>query len=219
MDLQAGGFLEESADPVEISNRIMVRYCELWNELTGTEEFDTGERWKVEERIRRLNALGFDVDELAITTDFDGTRIQVQPKVVDAGHHSRRLLRLTGLDVGENQARRLLNDLDSFRASSNQQNESEEISAHDWLTRVYEPIIRRVPRELAAKLEPAELFHEVLEHRWYMAEKAMQDIPIEVAIDDYVASILPSKPDERSVLGVDTEELPVIAWDDPTDGR
>ena len=44
--------------------------------------------------------------------------VQLQPKVVDAGHHSRRLLRLTGLDVQENQARRLLNDLDPFRAET-----------------------------------------------------------------------------------------------------
>ena len=86
--------------------------------------------------------------------------MRIQPKVVDAGHHSRRLLRLTGLDVEENQARRLLNDLDSFRAATDRQAEDEEIVAHDWLTRVYEPTTRAVPAELRGKLEPAELFHE-----------------------------------------------------------
>jgi len=211
MDLQAGELLDASVDPVEISNRIVTRYEELWAELTATEEFDTGERWRVEERIRRLNVLGFDVDELAMTTDIDGTSISIQPKVVDAGHHSRRLLRLTGLDVGEGQARRLLNDLDSYRASTDRQNDDEELVAHDWLTRIYEPITRRVPRELSGKLEPAELFHEVLEHRWYMAEREQQDVPIERAIEDYVGSILPGKPDEASVVGVDTVEMPVIA--------
>jgi hypothetical protein len=210
MDLQAGELLDEDVDPVAISNRIVTRYEELWAELTLTEEFDTGERWRVEERIRRLNSLGFDVDELAITTDIDGTTISIQPKVVDAGHHSRRLLRLTGLDVGEGQARRLLNDLDSYRAGTNRQNDDEELVAHDWLTRIYEPITRRVPRELSGKLEPAELFHEVLEHRWYMAEREQHDVSIERAIEDYVGSILPSKPDEVSVVGVDTVEMPVI---------
>ena len=213
MDLQAGELLDPTIDPVDVSNRIVTRYEELWRELTATEEFDTGERWRVEERIRRLNAVGFDVDELAISTDIDGTRISIQPKVVDAGHHSRRLLRLTGLDVGEGQARRLLNDLDNYRAASDRQNDDEELVAHEWLTRIYEPITRRVPRELSGKLEPAELFHEVLEHRWYMAEREQQDVPIERAIEDYVRSILPTKPDEVSVVGVDTVEMPVIAAD------
>jgi hypothetical protein len=211
MDLEAGGYLPEDTDAVATSNRIVTRYEDLWGELTGLERFERGDRWRVDERIRRLNELGFDVDELSISTDLDGTHIQIQPKVVDAGHHSRRLLRLTGLDVEENQARRLLNDLDSFRASQDRQMEDEEIVAHDWLARIYEPITHTVPRELAAKLEPAELFHEVLEHRWYMSERAGHDVPIEDAITDYVETVLPSKPDEAAVVGVDTVEMPVVA--------
>ena len=133
MDLEAGGFLEEVADPLEVSEGIVDRYRKLWSALTESERFETGDRWRVEERIRRLNELGFDIDELAMSTDLDGTTIQIQPKVVDAGHHSRRLLRLTGLDVEENQARRLLNDLDSYRAATDRQNEDEELVAHEWL--------------------------------------------------------------------------------------
>ena len=211
MDLEAGGLLQEDRDPVEVSARIVSRYRELWDALTGSQLIADEERWRVDDRIRSLNALGFDVDELAITTDIDGTSIQIQPKVVDSGHHSRRLLRLTGLDVRENQARRLLNDLDAYTAGTGRQGEDEEMVAHDWLTNVYEPVTRRVPRELVTKLEPAEVFHEVLEHRWYMAERAQHDIPIEDAIDDYVRSILPGKPDEQAVLGIDTQQLPVIA--------
>lgn len=213
MDLEAGGLLQEAQDPIETATRIVSRYGELWDELTGPERFGMGERWRVEERIRRLNRLGFDVDELAISTDIDGTHIRIQPKVVDAGHHSRRLLRLTGLDVEENQARRLLNDLDAYRAATDRQNDDEEIVAHLWLSQVYEPITRTVPSELAAKLEPAELFHEVLEHRWYMAERNGRDVSISEAIGDYVKHVLPSKPDERAVVGVDTVEMPVIAWE------
>ena len=211
MDLEAGGLLEERADPIEISNRIVERYHSLWAELTDAERFETGDRWRVDERIRRLNELGFDIDELSMSTDFDGTTIQIQPKVVDAGHHSRRLLRLTGLDVEENQARRLLNDLDSFRAATDRQNEDEEIVAHDWLARIYEPTVRAVPRNLTVKLAPAEIFHEVLEHRWYMSERAGTDIPITAAVADYVGTVLPAKPDEQAVLGVDTVEMPVVA--------
>ncbi|QKE82692.1 DUF4032 domain-containing protein [Arthrobacter sp. NEB 688] len=211
MDLDAGGLLQEERDPVDVSERIVTRYRELWAELTNAETIDDTERWRVDDRIRRLNKLGFDVDELEITTDIDGTSIRLQPKVVDSGHHSRRLLRLTGLDVRENQARRLLNDLEVYSAATGRQGEDEEIIAHDWLAQVYEPVTRGVPRDLVAKLEPAEVFHEVLEHRWYMAERAQHDVPIRDVLEDYVAKVLPGKPDERAVLGVDTEELPVIA--------
>jgi hypothetical protein len=217
MDLAAGGFLDEVADPVEISQLIVDRYRSLWRELTEQERFEAGDRWRVEERIRRLNELGFDVDELAISTDIGGSTIQIQPKVVDAGHHSRRLLRLTGLDVEENQARRLLNDLDAFRAAQDRQNDDEELVAHDWLARVYEPIVRSVPRDMARKLEAAELFHEVLEHRWYMSERVGHDIPITDALKDYVATVLPNKPDEAAVVGVDTVEMPVVAMFPPAD--
>jgi Domain of unknown function (DUF4032)/Lipopolysaccharide kinase (Kdo/WaaP) family len=214
MDLEAGGLLEEVADPLEVSERIVDRYRMLWLALTESERFETGDRWRVEERIRRLNDLGFDIDELAMSTDLDGTTIQIQPKVVDAGHHSRRLLRLTGLDVEENQARRLLNDLDSYRAATDRQNEAEELVAHDWLVSVYEPTVRAVPRELSGKLEPAEVFHEVLEHRWYMSERAGTDVPIRLAVRDYIDQVLPAKPDEQAVLGVDTVEMPVVAMFD-----
>lgn len=213
MDLQAGGFVDESVDPIDVSAEIVNRYERLWEEITAPERFDTTKLFKVDERIRRLNDLGFDVDELSMTTDIDGTTLQIQPKVVDAGHHSRRLLRLTGLDVEDNQARRLLNDLDSFRAATDRQNDDEEQVAHDWLVHVYEPIVHTVPPALRGKLEPAEVFHEILEHRWYLSEAADHDVSIAEACRDYVDTILPAKPDEAAVVGVDTASIPVRARD------
>lgn len=210
MDLAAGGYLPEDLDAVAVARDLIERYRGLWEELTGDEWFDSGDRWRVDERIRRLNALGFDVDELAMSTDLDGTHLRIEPKVVDAGHHSRRLLRLTGLDVEENQARRLLNDLDSYRAAMDRQGDDEALVAHDWLERVYDPTCRRIPPELRAKLEPAEIFHEILEHRWYMAERVGHDVPIEDAVAEYLRDVLPSKPDEQAVLGTDTQLLPVV---------
>lgn len=211
MDLQAGGFIAAEVDPLSVSDLILSRYHELWKALTNVERYEIDERWKIDEHIRHLNDLGFDVGELDITTDFGGTHLSIQPKIVDAGHHAPRLLRLTGLDVEDNQARRLLNDLDAYRASQDRQNDDEDLVAHDWLARIYEPITRRVPPAMRAKLEPAEVFHEILEHRWYMAEKAKHDIPIEDAAADYVEKVLPAKPDESAVVGVDTQELPVRA--------
>jgi len=211
MDLAAGGLLDETLDPIDLSEVIVSRYRSLWAELTGPESFEPGERWRVAARIRRLNDLGFDVGELTISTDIEGTTIQIEPKVVDAAHHSRRLLRLTGLDAGENQARRLLNDLDEYRAERGLQGEDEAIVAHAWVSGCFEPVIRAVPRELRAKLEPAEIYHEVLEHRWYLSEQRGRDVGLGEAVADYVRGVLVHKPDEASVVGVDTEEMPVIA--------
>ncbi|MGO1339674.1 MAG: DUF4032 domain-containing protein, partial [Cellulosimicrobium funkei] len=126
----------------------------------------------------------------------------IQPKVVDAGHHSRRLLRLTGLDVQENQARRLLNDLDSFRAAAERQNDDEEFVAHDWLSGVFEPTIQAVPRNLRRKLEPAQLFHEILDHRWFISERAGRDVPMAEATQSYVENVLRHRPDEKAILGL-----------------
>jgi hypothetical protein len=215
MDLEAGGLFDEGVDPLEIADLIMHRYELLWSELTAPERFEQGDRWRVDDRIRRLNNLGFDVGELSISTDVDGTHIQIEPKIVDAGHHAHRLLQLTGLDVEENQARRLLNDLDAYRADTNRQNDDEELVAHDWLSRIYEPITRSVPAELRGKLEPAELFHELLEHRWYLSERAGHDVSLEETVRDYADTVLPTKPDEMAVLGVDTEAMPIRAAVNP----
>jgi len=207
MDLQAGEFLDEAEDAVAIGEALVVRYQELWRALTETESFGFGERWRVQARIDRLNDLGFDVGELDITTDLDGTSVRIQPKVVDAGHHSRRLMRLTGLDVQENQARRLLNDLDEFRAATDRQADDEAFVAHDWLTDVFEPAVRSVPRELRGKLEPAQIYHELLDHRWYLSQQQHRDVPMPEVATSYVATILPTRPDEQAVLGTRAEDL------------
>jgi tRNA A-37 threonylcarbamoyl transferase component Bud32 len=201
MDLQAGGLLHESIDPIELAGQLPVRYDHLWCQLTGVEEFTLGERWRMAQRIERLNALGFDVDEINIVTDIGGRSIRIQPKVVDPGHHSRRLMRLTGIDAEENQARRLLNDLDAYRVSTNQQAESEQVVAHEWLHEVYQPVVEAIPREMRGKLEPLEVFHEVLEHRWYTSEQRGYQVPLEEAVASYLADVLAHKPEEVAVLG------------------
>ena len=45
-----------------------------------------------------------------------GYRLRLRSQVVEPGHHRRRLLQLTGLRAQENQARRLLEDIEVFRA-------------------------------------------------------------------------------------------------------
>ena len=221
LDLQAGGRLDESIDPVEISNGIVAKYRTLWKELTATEEFDQSERWRINSRVERLNDLGFDIEELAIKTDETGTQVRIQPKVVDAGHHSRRLLRLTGLDAQENQARRLLNDLDSYRAAFGKEDIDEEVVAHEWAARVFEPVIRAIPRELRGKLEPAEIFHQLLDHRWYLSQNEGRDVPLAEAVSSYIDTVLRHRRDEATMInpptGTFTAPISLLDADDTDD--
>ncbi|MFJ2031621.1 DUF4032 domain-containing protein [Streptosporangium sp. NPDC087985] len=200
LDLEAGGLLHPSVDPEEVAGSVCSRYHTLWSELTSDEIIDEVDWHMIDQRIRRLNSLGFDVAEMMVRRKSGTGRLIVRPKVVDAGHHQRRLLRLTGLDVEENQARRLLNDLDSFRVSYGLRYEEEAIVAHRWLMEIFHPAVEAVPRELRRKLEPAQLFHEVLDHRWYLSEAAGNDVGLPAAVESYVKNILVFKPDEKALI-------------------
>ncbi|MGB3956013.1 MAG: DUF4032 domain-containing protein [Brooklawnia sp.] len=222
-DLEAGGLLDGSLDPLAMVATIEHRYAELWHELTGVEEFSGNELNRIEGRVRRLNALGFDIAELDIRTSPDGSTVRIQPKVVDAGHHSRRLLRLTGLDTEENQARRLLNDLDTYVVRTGRHHMDEAVAAHQWLNDTFEPVIRAVPPELMRKRDPAQIFHEVLDYRWYQSEREGREVPLADATAGYVRDVLSNLPDEAMPLtdraahqqDAATEDLPVVdPWED-----
>ncbi|MBG0815599.1 DUF4032 domain-containing protein [Planomonospora sp. ID82291] len=200
LDLEAGGLLHPSIDPEQVADSVCSRYHALWGELTSDEIIEEVDWHMIDQRIRRLNTLGFDVAEMMVRRKAGTGRLIVRPKVVDAGHHQRRLLRLTGLDVEENQARRLLNDLDSFRVSYGLRHEDEAIVAHRWLAEVFQPTVEAVPEELRRKLEPAQLFHEVLDHRWYMSQEAGGDVGLHAAVQSYVKNVLVFKPDEKALI-------------------
>jgi len=221
LDLQAGGRLQGDVDPVEISNGIVAQYRTLWKELTGSEEFSQSERWRINQRVERLNDLGFDIEELAIRTDTTGTQVRIQPKVVDAGHHQRRLLRLTGLDAQENQARRLLNDLDSYIATYGEAGADEEMAAHEWVAQVFEPVIRAIPKELQGRLEPAEVFHQLLDHRWYISQNQKRDVPLAEAVQSYIDNVLRHRRDEATLIdpptGTFTAPTEIVGTDDDDD--
>lgn len=206
MDLLASGKAVD-IDPNAVSQRIVDKYHELWRELTAVETFDAAERWRISRRVKRLNDLGFDIEELSMVADAEGHTVRIQPKVVDAGHHARRLLLLTGLDVEENQARRLLNDIDGYRLANSRVGADEEVLAHEWLSNVYEPVISAIPQNLTGRLEPAEIFHEVLEHRWYVSERAGKDVPLVEAVNSYVNEILVARRDEEAIISPTTESI------------
>ncbi|WFE51489.1 DUF4032 domain-containing protein [Micromonospora sp. WMMD1155] len=204
LDLQAAGLLHESIDPEVVCEEVVQRYERLWHEITYEQAIEREARHDIEGRIRRLNELGFDVAEVAMSGGEDG-RFLVRPKVVDAGYHTRRLLRLTGLDAEENQARKLLNDLDAYRAESDLIDEQQ--AAHRWLTEVFEPVVRAVPAHLRRKLEPQELFAQIIEHKWLLSEQAGRDVGMRHAVQSYLTDVLVHRPDEQAVLGVEVAGL------------
>lgn len=208
MDLLAGehmqrrlehvGLAPEDVDPFEISDRLVSTYTNLWEELTAEESFALDERWRVQARVERLNELGFDVEEASLESD-DAGQVRLRPRVVEPGHHARRLLHLTGLDTHENQARRILTDIGQF-GQALYPGLPEDLTAQLWMREIFVSIMEAVPAEMRRKLEPAEIVHEVLEHRWFMSEKAGKDISTPQAVKDYVKSQLSSRPDEKDVF-------------------
>jgi len=203
LDLEAETGREVVEDPWEFAADVRGRYEQLWDELTRDEVFAPGESKRLDQRLRRLNELGFDVEEVELLSSGSEVRLRLHSKVVEPGHHRRRLLHLTGLDAQENQARRLLNDLTAYRAELERSGDapvSDAAAAGRWLSEVFEPAIAAVPVELRGKRDAAELFHELLEHRWFLSECAGKDVGMKKAVESYVEQILRPAPDERLPL-------------------
>lgn len=200
LDLQMGGLLADGIDPVETALAIEQSYERLWAELTGVDEFNADETFRVDKRLRRLHDLGFDAAELELVTTVGGSRLRLVPRVVEHGFHAQRLRTLTGLEAGENQSRRLLNDISRYRAVLEQRGGRkvpESVAAARWLDERFERALAAIPPEMASKLEPAELYHQVLEHRWFLSERAGGDVGLDETVASYVADVLANAPAEQ----------------------
>jgi hypothetical protein len=206
MDLQAGELLPPEIDPFEVADELPRRYERLWDELTREEILRPEEqRYRIAERLRRLNELGFDADEVELISSGDGNKLRVRTKVAESGHHRRQLFMRTGIDAEENQARRLLNDIASFRGYLEQKEGhpvSETLAASRWLEEVYDAVLAATPDGLRGRLAPAEIFHEILEHRWYLSESAERDVGTTAAAKSYFETVLPEVPEAL------TEDVP-----------
>jgi len=196
LDLVASGALPDDFPVEGVVARLHSRYQALWDELTAEIRFPADEMWQIEQRIERLNDLGFDVEELDIVTDYDGDTVMLRPRVVELGHHQRELRALTGIQAEDAQARRMLNDIAAYTASRDLGGLSREVVAQRWLKEIYEPILEMIPESSRGKLEPAEVFHEILVHRWFMSEKAGHSVKLLDAAKDYMGVVLPERPEE-----------------------
>ncbi len=202
LDLEAGGRLTSGIDPIDFAIAIQGRYEALWDEITSVSTATIGDVVPMRDRLERLHDLGFEVEEMEVVTNADDVSVNFIPKVVEHGYHAERLKNLTGLTAGENQARRMLQDIHSYAAwlqAESGRHVRFNVAAVRWLDSVFEPVIAAIPGEMFDRLEAAEIFHQLLEHRWYMAERAGTDVPLLDVVDDYL-SVLASAPPERLQL-------------------
>ena len=226
LDLQAASRLHDDVDPLEIADELGRRYASLWRELTREEVLRPGDqRRRIAERLQRLNTLGFDADEVELIPTPEGNKLRLRTRVSESGHFARQLFLRTGIDAGENQARRLLNDIAGYRAWLERKEGrpvSEIVAVNRWLEEIYDPVIAAIPEELRGRMPPAEIFHEILEHRWYMSEAAGRDVGTAAATRDYLKHVLPAAPQPLDeTLGEVTGPLEALTgpFDEPTAAR
>ena len=203
-DLQLSGVLYPGLDPIRASSALIKRYHRLWGALKDRQVLDPKDRHAVERAMRQLHDLGFAVEEVSVVVqESDGAeKLIFQPKLVAAGYHKNRLRELMGLDTEELQAKRLLASFDRYRGREKAPKPPIAESAKRWLDEVFRPTVNQIPPELEGRIELAQFFHEVLEHRWYLSEKAGHDVGLEFAAKTYVAEVLPYRRDS----GVDVRK-------------
>ena len=196
-DLQLSGVLYPGLDPVRASSALIKRYHRLWGALRDRQVLDPRDRHAVERAMRQLHDLGFAVEEVSVVVqESDGAeKLIFQPKLVAAGYHKNRLRELMGLDTEELQAKRLLASFDRYRGREKSPKPPIADSAKRWLDEVFRPTVNLIPADLEGRIEHAQFFHEVLEHRWYLSEKAGHDVGLEFAAKSYVAEVLPYRRD------------------------
>jgi hypothetical protein len=194
-DLALSGVLYPGMDPVRASDAVMKRYRRLWAALRDPQSLDPTDRRAVERAMRQLHDLGFAVEEVSIAIDGENKVLKFQPKLVAAGYHTNRLHDLMGLDTEELQAKRILASFDRYRAREKTTAITVNEAAFKWLTEVFNPIVNSVPTEHQGRVEPAQLFHEVLEHRWYLSEAAGHDVGLDFAAKSYISEVLPYRRD------------------------
>ena len=194
-DLALSGVLYPGMDPVRASDAVIKRYRRLWAALRNPQSLDPTDRRAVERAMRQLHDLGFAVEEVSIAIDGENKVLKFQPKLVAAGYHTNRLRDLMGLETEELQAKRILASFDRYRARESNSSASINETAFKWLTEIFNPRINSVPAEHVGRVEPAQLFHEVLEHRWYLSEAAGHDVGLDLACKTYISEVLPYRRD------------------------
>jgi tRNA A-37 threonylcarbamoyl transferase component Bud32 len=197
--LETGESGERMDEDLAAAESVADRYRALWEELTHEETFGPDERYKVEARVRRLNELGFAVDELALVpATGDRSRLRLKVAVANRRFHAIELQRLTGLEVGEGQATILLNDLRAFQ--SRLATDDDVAAGFRWRTEVFLPGMARAAAAVGPDADPIQAYCDLLEVRWLLSEQAGQDVGDEAALAALASRQTPSESAAQMVV-------------------
>ncbi|WP_420042675.1 DUF4032 domain-containing protein [Cystobacter fuscus] len=182
--------LPASLDVYETAPSIRQRYERLWTEINKEIPISRSESYRIHERIRALNDLGFSVGEVDLVASGDGSQLRMRTIVTDREYHRHQLHNLTGLVAEERQAAMLLNEVRELKATLTRElNRSVPLSvaAFRWLDERFRPTLNKFQKDLGPAADEAELYCQVLEHKWFLSEKAKRDVGLDAAIKAYVA--------------------------------
>ncbi len=194
-DLQMSENISSLYPLAETGAYIQQRYRELWEEITREAVFSHDELYKLQERIRALNALGFSVKDIELKNEDHGNRLKLRIFVSDRNFHRNQLLEITGLYAEDRQAQKIINEINELKANmanTGNPNISLEAVAYHWLEHVYKPVVEQLRpffqnrEHPKINADPIELYCQILEHKWYLSERAQHDVGHQAAVDDFI---------------------------------
>ena len=190
-------------DAVAAAEMVRTTYTSMWTELHDEPEFATYDRHAISARIRRLNDLGFAVDEINVEPASSGKpgAVRLRIAVSNRRFHARKLEKLTGLRALEGQARLLLNDIREYRAwleFYDRRPVGEAEGAERWLAEVLEPTLEALSPAVGEGRDLLQAYCDVLEEKWILSELAGRDVGLQSALDAYLGLGAPAPEDDRS---------------------
>lgn len=173
---------------LQLGKEIADRYDALWQEVAGAESIPYDQRYRIADRVRRLNALGFEVDEIELQPHPSHQHVHLHVRVGDRNWHANRLRELTGLEASENQARQLLADLQYWEMLRGPALPGDRIlRAGRWRMEVYERHLEALAARLGRGADLVQAYCDLLTHRYYMSVVAGRDVGTETALEDWFA--------------------------------
>jgi hypothetical protein len=177
-----------SATGVSIRNR----YRDLWEEITREEIISPDEGYRIQERIRALNNLGFSVRDFEMQPAENGSKLRFRVFVTDRNFHRDQLLSLTGLEAEETQAQQMMNEIQEIKATLSQQNNRPmflSAAAYYWLENFFQPVALKLKPHVDESNSLAERYCQILEHKWFLSERTQHDVGHQAAVEDYLRNI------------------------------